>query len=187
MPEPQERVESMPPPAPASGPAPSAAQAPGPDGKAPSGPASIDVSKLGPQELEVLYKQLVLEINTLGQTVPLIQSSIAERAAAVSAISAFAGTKPEEEMLVPISESTYVPGHIVDNKKVLVKLGGNYCALLDVEDAIEFEKGRIQLRKVDLARVKQAMANHQTTRSQIELELAQREQRAREASGASKH
>jgi len=171
MSEAQASVESVP------------SQAPGPDAKAQPGPAQIDVSKLGPQELEILYKQVVLEINTLGQTVPLIQSSIAERAAAVDAISAFAATKPEEDMLIPISESAYVPGHIVNNKKVMVKLGGNYCAELSIDDAIEFEKGRIQLRKVDLARVKQAMANHQTTRSQIELELAQREQKASAANG----
>ena len=43
---------------------------------------------------------------------------------------------------MPISESAYVHGQVVDTKKVTIAIGGNYAAELPIDDAIKFYENR---------------------------------------------
>lgn len=137
-------------------------------------PQQLDVSKLPNDALEAIYKQVVVELDTLSKTLPLVQGAINERIAAIEAIKKFQNIKPEEEVLVPLTLSSYVKGNVPDTSKVMVTLGGGYIAEMSVSDAIEFENSRLQTRRTELTKIKNAMAIHNQTRMQIEDEVDRR-------------
>lgn len=137
-------------------------------------PQQLDVSKLPNDALEAIYKQVMVELDTLSKTLPLVQGAINERIAAIEAIKKFQNIKPEEEVLVPLTLSSYVKGNVPDTSKVMVTLGGGYIAEMSVSDAIEFENSRLQTRRTELTKIKNAMAIHNQTRMQIEDEVDRR-------------
>lgn len=57
-------------------------------------------------------------------------------------------------MLLPVSESAYAYGKVVDVDKVLVLMGGNFCAEMASADATKFYEGRINNRKIELGRMR---------------------------------
>lgn len=134
----------------------------------------LDVGTLPNEALEAIYKQVVVELDTLSKTLPLIQGAINERIAAIEAIKKFQSIKPDDEVLVPLTLSSYVKGNVPDTSKVMVILGGGYTAEMSVPDAIEFENSRLQTRRAELSKVKNAMAIHNQTRAQIEDEVERR-------------
>lgn len=134
----------------------------------------LDVSTLPNEALEAIYKQVVVELDTLSKTLPLIQGAINERIAATEAIKKFQHIKPDDEVLVPLTLSSYVKGDVPDTSKVMVTLGGGYTAEMSITDAIDFENSRLQTRRAELNKVKNAMAIHNQTRAQIEDEIERR-------------
>lgn len=83
----------------------------------------LDVGTLPNEALEAIYKQVVVELDTLSKTLPLIQGAINERIAAIEAIKKFQSIKPDDEVLVPLTLSSYVKGNVPDTSKVMVILG----------------------------------------------------------------
>lgn len=134
----------------------------------------LDVGNLPDNALGAIYKQVVVELDTLSKTLPLIQGAINERVAAIEAIKKFKNIKPDDEVLVPLTLSSYVKGNVPDTSKVMVTLGGGYTAEMPVSDAIEFENSRLQIRRAELSKIKNAMAIHNQTRVQIEDEVERR-------------
>ncbi|TNJ27293.1 Prefoldin subunit [Giardia muris] len=137
-------------------------------------PQTIDVSTLPLPVLQQLHRQVAVEIETLSKTIPLIQGAINRRAAAAEAISSFKSVTPTDEVLVPLTQSTYVKGHVPDSSKVLVMLGGGHFAELSIEDAIEFEESRLQARRAEFTRVRNAISTQSQIHTQLEAELARR-------------
>lgn len=135
----------------------------------------LDVSTLPNEALEAIYKQVVVELDTLSKALPLIQGAINERMAAIEAIKKFTEVKPDDEVLVPLSPSSYVKGNVPDTSTVLVALGGGYIAEMSTADAIEFETTRLQGRRTELNKIKNAMTIHNQTRTQIEDEVERRQ------------
>lgn len=145
---------------------------------------SIDVSKLPNEALEMLYKQVNVEIETLSRTVPLIQGAITERQSSLEAVKSFEKAEKGVTSLIPITESTFVHGKIEDSDKLLVKLGGNYVVELATPDALAFIENRMNIRRAELNKIKSAINMHQQTKSQIEDEIQRRNTAAKAAAKA---
>lgn len=61
----------------------------------------LDVGTLPNEALEAIYKQVVVELDTLSKTLPLIQGAINERIAAIEAIKSFRASSRMTKSLYP--------------------------------------------------------------------------------------
>ena len=98
----------------------------------------IDITKLSISQLQQLKKQLDDENNTLAQKyshLKLAQNRLNESKRSLEPI------KPEnegKEILVPLTQSLYVPGQLQGTHKVLVDVGTGYFFEKSPEEAREF-------------------------------------------------
>eukprot|EP00750_Incisomonas_marina_P017855 INCI2533.1.p2 GENE.INCI2533.1~~INCI2533.1.p2 ORF type:complete len:150 (-),score=40.85 INCI2533.1:1461-1910(-) len=105
----------------------------------------IDVTQLGIPQLQQLKKQLDQEVNQLSQNYSnfkLAQNRLSESESSLQAVS------PENnggEILVPLSQSLYVPGKLSNTDTVLVDVGTGYFFEKSVQQAKDFFAGKAKV------------------------------------------
>ncbi|CAD6216102.1 GSCOCG00012865001-RA-CDS [Cotesia congregata] len=112
----------------------------------------IDLTKLSLQQLTLLKQQLDKELNVFQdslQTLKIAQSKFQESGFCLDKVT------PEakefliiinylgKEILVPLTESMYVPGRMSDTENVLVDIGTGYFVEKNVEDAKNYFSRRV--------------------------------------------
>ncbi|XP_074114504.1 prefoldin 5 [Cotesia typhae] len=103
----------------------------------------IDLTKLSLQQLTLLKQQLDKELNVFQdslQTLKIAQSKFQESGFCLDKVTPEAKGK---EILVPLTESMYVPGRISDTENVLVDIGTGYFVEKNVEDAKNYFSRRV--------------------------------------------
>ncbi|EWC43984.1 hypothetical protein DRE_01336 [Drechslerella stenobrocha 248] len=115
-----------------------------------SSPASakqqtIDLSTLSIQNLSAVKKQLDEELEHLTASFQKLRTAQAKFRECVKAIQN--GVNPDMEgktILVPLTQSLYVPGKLEDPKNVLVDVGTGYYVEKTTEKAILFYNNKIK-------------------------------------------
>ncbi|KAM3967014.1 prefoldin 5 [Aphomia sociella] len=108
------------------------------------GMQQIDLSKLNLPQLAQLKQQLDQELNVFQdslQTLKIAQSKFVESGESVEKMSP--DTKGKT-ILVPLTESMYVPGTIADAENVIIDIGTGYYAQKDIEGAKDYFKRKVQ-------------------------------------------
>ncbi|CAD6235691.1 GSCOCG00007973001-RA-CDS [Cotesia congregata] len=103
----------------------------------------IDLTKLSLQQLTLLKQQLDKELNVFQdslQTLKIAQSKFQESGFCLDKVTPEAKGK---EILVPLTESMYVPGRMSDTENVLVDIGTGYFVEKNVEDAKNYFSRRV--------------------------------------------
>ena len=103
----------------------------------------VPVNQLTVDQLMTLKSQLEGDLQKLTASIQLTNETVAKSQAAKDALTQFASKQSGKEMLVPITESMYVPGIIQDNKRPIIELGTGYFAETSVENATAFFSRRI--------------------------------------------
>jgi len=105
----------------------------------------IDISQLGIQQLQQLKKQLDAEVQQLAQnysSFKLAQNRLNESGSSLEAIST---DNANGEILVPLTQSLYVPGKLANVDTVLVDVGTGYYFEKTVKQATEFFSSKAKL------------------------------------------
>ncbi|KAK6335259.1 subunit of tubulin prefoldin [Orbilia javanica] len=116
--------------------------------KAPASPAkqqTLDLSTLSIQNLSAVKKQLDEELEHLTASFQKLRTAQAKFKECVKAIQN--GVNPEVEgktILIPLTQSLYVPGKLEDPGNVLVDVGTGYYVEKTTEKAIAFYNDKIK-------------------------------------------
>ena len=97
------------------------------------------------QEVRVLVAQLQqteAEARAYEQQMEVIRFTINEIENAVTAVEALAKPKIGKETLIPIGASSFVYGSIPQTKRVIIGLGANVSAEVNVTDAVSYLNDR---------------------------------------------
>jgi len=109
-----------------------------------SGAQTIDLAQLPPQQLNQLSQQLEQEIEYLGNSLSTLKTLQGKFLESMECVSRLTPESAGKEVLVPLTGSMYVSGHLSDTEKVLIDAGTGYY----LEKTCEGAKGYFQ-RKVD--------------------------------------
>jgi prefoldin alpha subunit len=86
-------------------------------------PQVLDLSKLGVQELQSLHQQLSSELNQFTSSMVALQQTASKFAAAGQSVESLKDYKEGQRMMLPMTESLYVPAELSSTEKVLVEVG----------------------------------------------------------------
>ncbi|KAF3904328.1 hypothetical protein AA313_de0202567 [Arthrobotrys entomopaga] len=106
---------------------------------------SLDLSTLSIQNLSAVKKQLDEELEHLTSSFQKLRSAQSRFKECVKAIQN--GVNPEMEgktILIPLTQSLYVPGKLEDTNTVLVDVGTGYYVEKTTEKATEFYSEKIK-------------------------------------------
>ncbi|KAK6542158.1 subunit of tubulin prefoldin [Orbilia ellipsospora] len=106
---------------------------------------SLDLSTLSIQNLSAVKKQLDEELEHLTSSFQKLRSAQSRFKECVKAIKN--GVNPEMEgktILIPLTQSLYVPGKLEDTNTVLVDVGTGYYVEKTTEKATEFYNEKIK-------------------------------------------
>ncbi|CAK9438480.1 uncharacterized protein LODBEIA_P27040 [Lodderomyces beijingensis] len=99
-----------------------------------SQPQKIDLNALSPQQLVEFRKNVDQEINHFTQSLQALQTAQAKLKDCIVSINKLEKTK-EDEMLVPLTSSLYIPGKAVSKQDFLVDIGTGYYVEKNADDA----------------------------------------------------
>ncbi|CAM9906973.1 unnamed protein product [Scytosiphon promiscuus] len=99
---------------------------------------SIDLSVLSLEQLNQMKTQHEEEVQNLSGNFVKLRDAQARFSESITAVEAL-GTKVEDkEILVPLTQSLYVPGRIVEADKMMVDVGTGYYVQKDQQRTAEF-------------------------------------------------
>merc|ERR1712050_96643 len=115
----------------------------------------LDLRNLSPQQLEKVRAQVNQEIQTFTdaiQNYELVMNKFVEARKTLKQV----GEQPQAEnqrILVPVTQSMYVPGKLKDANKVLIDIGTGYFVEKTRGDADDFCKRKIELLRQEIEKV----------------------------------
>jgi len=116
----------------------------------------LDLRNLSPQQLEKVRMQVNQEIQTFTdaiQNYELVMNKFLEARKTLKQV----GDQPQQaegqRILVPVTQSMYVPGKLKDANKVLIDIGTGYFVEKTRGDADDFCKRKIELLRQEIEKV----------------------------------
>lgn len=119
-------------------------------------------------------EQLREEVTAYSESLQMLSKAVSRYHASGVAIEALSKEEAGKEMLVPLTESLYVPGKIKSTDKVLLDVGTGYFIEHDTEKGIDYCK-----RKVNFIRENMDKLMELVTKKRKQLVLVQDFLRAR--------
>lgn len=101
--------------------------------------------------------QTEVEIETLVESYKDLQDAKQKFKESLDAIEIQRNFKDDKSILVPLTASMYVPGHITDTKKFLIDIGTQYLVEKDADGAIDYFKRKMNFIDVQLAKFSQLL------------------------------
>ena len=110
--------------------------------RAQSQQAPLDVGALSPEQLNQLRKQLEQEVKQLSDNFGQLRLAKSKYDQSGDSLSAMTAENDGKEVMVPLTQSMYVPGNIASCDEVMVDIGTGYFVQKTVEGAKEYMKRR---------------------------------------------
>ncbi|KAL0233289.1 hypothetical protein GEMRC1_012034 [Eukaryota sp. GEM-RC1] len=105
---------------------------------------NIDLSSLPPQALQSIAKQTEQELSILRSSIVQLRSAQGRFKQSRDSLDQVSSTPVGSEMLIPLTESLYVPGVARENEHVLVELGTGFFSEKSVPQAKEYFSRKIK-------------------------------------------
>ena len=103
----------------------------------------LPLSSLSIDQLMMLKSQLEGDLDKLTAQIKMTNESVRNSQNAKEALATFSASQPGKEMLVPITESMYVHGTVLETKRPIIEIGAGYFAETSVDNASQFFSRRI--------------------------------------------
>ena len=87
---------------------------------------TVALSSLSPQQLQKLQTDLQREVEALSARMAQLSNAVQRLTASQENATQVGKLSLEEEIMVPLTSSIYVPGRIQDNSKVLIDIGTGF-------------------------------------------------------------
>lgn len=136
--------------------------------------SSIDLRTATLDELRSADAQLREEVTAYGESLHMLSKAVSRYHASGRAIEALSKETVGKDMLIPLTESLYVPGKIAKTNGVLLDVGTGYFIEHDAEKGIDYCK-----RKVNFIRENVDALMELLTKKRKQLVLVQDFMRAR--------
>ncbi|XP_061432510.1 prefoldin subunit 5 [Lethenteron reissneri] len=147
---------------------------------------AVSLGQLPLQQLEALRTQLEQELDFLSTSVQQLKVAQTKFVESKECLSKLNKDNAGKELLVPLTSSMYVPGHLNDVEHVMVDIGTGYYVEKTVEEAKEFFQRKIdfltkQIEKIqpvlqEKFALKQAVTETFNARVQQQLQAMQQQQ-----------
>eukprot|EP00904_Undaria_pinnatifida_P007906 jgi/Undpi1/4245/HiC_scaffold_16.g07611.m1 len=99
---------------------------------------NVDLSVLSLEQLNQMKTQHEEEVQTLTGNFTKLRDAQARFTESISAVESLGGKVEGKEILVPLTQSLYVPGTVVEANKMLVDVGTGYYVEKDQKKTTEF-------------------------------------------------
>lgn len=102
------------------------------------------LNKLPSEQLLQVYNNLRDECQTLQAGLNEAKNEIMDTNDTLATIESYTKTEIDQDLLVPLSDSVFVPGKVASNDKVLLDLGTSYFAEITTDVAATIIKSRLE-------------------------------------------
>ncbi|EGR28931.1 prefoldin subunit 5, putative [Ichthyophthirius multifiliis] len=105
----------------------------------------IPLDKLNPQQLTEVKRSLEEEIQVLNQSLNQFKVAISKYEESKQIIKTLENAQQDQELLVPISSSLYVPGSLQNDGKVIIDYGTGYYVERNLVQAHQFCNRKLEM------------------------------------------
>lgn len=130
----------------------------------------IDLSQLQPQQLVEVRKQLDQEINHFTQSLQALQAAQLKLRDCVASIDKMEKAT-NDDLLVPITSSLYIPGRMVKKNNYIVDIGTGYYVEKDADDAKKVYQAKITKLTEDGKVLRDILLNKNESMNSVNLML----------------
>lgn len=109
------------------------------------GVSSVDLDSMSLEQLNGAKQQEEQRLQALTQRYAQLRSAAARLNASQRAVNELTPSDEGKEVMVPLTESVYVPGYVREPNKLLVELGTGYFAEKSSKDTTSFLDRKIRL------------------------------------------
>ncbi|QLQ81787.1 hypothetical protein HG537_0G00410 [Torulaspora globosa] len=105
---------------------------------------SVDLTKLGPEQLSAVKQQFDQELQHFTQSLQALNMARSKFTECIQDIKSLSSPEnTQQKLLVPASASLYLPGTVADNNKFMVDIGTGYYVDKTAEEAIVFYEKKV--------------------------------------------
>ena len=126
---------------------------------------TINLDQLSLEELNQLKQQEEARLEALGTRYATLRAAAARLSASMSAVSEITPSTEGKEVLVPLTESVYVPGKIREPNKLLVDIGTGFYVEKTAKETTGFLDRKLKIVDANSDNITKAVAS---TRQNIE-------------------
>ncbi|KAJ4394309.1 subunit of tubulin prefoldin [Gnomoniopsis smithogilvyi] len=128
----------------------------------------VSLDSLSAQQLTQVKKQLDEEVEHLTTSFAQLQAAQIKFKDCLRCVKLQGTTPDKKEILVPLTNSLYVKGHISRPDRVLVDIGTGFYVEKDVKSATEFYEGKIKDLGGNIADLETIVQNKSNTLRAVE-------------------
>lgn len=130
---------------------------------------------MDPQQLSQLQKQFQSELSHFQTSLQALQLASTRYKECISNINQLqTPSSANQEILVPLSSSLYVPGKIKNNDKFLVDIGTGYYVEKEAKHAVEFYEAKVKQLDSDFQKLMGIIREKQGTLQRVETVLREK-------------
>lgn len=134
----------------------------------------INISQLELGELRQLQQQLSSEMNNFVSSLIALQQTAAKFATAGRSVESLKDTKQGDMLMLPMTESLYVPGTLENVDTVLLEIGTGYYVERGVDAGVEYCRRKVMLVKERIEQLSRIIQSRREALGQIAMLIQQK-------------
>mmetsp|Transcript_11233 Transcript_11233/g.30827 ORF Transcript_11233/g.30827 Transcript_11233/m.30827 type:complete len:169 (-) Transcript_11233:100-606(-) len=142
------------------------------------GPQDIDISNVPMQQLQQMAEQMEREDRALASNYNQLRMVMDRFKESKLALEGLSPEMTGKTILVPLTQSLYVPGKIADAERVLVDVGTGYYMNKEVAGAAKYFDKKVELLKTNTESLAKTISNRRQNLVTVKSVLQQRQQEA---------
>ncbi|XP_055942185.1 prefoldin subunit 5-like [Argiope bruennichi] len=118
---------------------------------------TVDVSELPLPRLTQIKQELDTQVEIFGSSLQQLKIAQKKYGDSKECVEKMQNMKEGNSLLVPLTDSMYVPGELDETKKVLIDIGTGYYVEKEIPDAIDYFKRKVKFVTTQIEKVQQIM------------------------------
>ncbi|CAL1153416.1 unnamed protein product [Cladocopium goreaui] len=134
----------------------------------------IPLSQASLQQLNAVKQQLEQEVRSLLNNQAALREAEARFQASIESLKSLCPENNGKAMLIPLTSSLYIDGHMTETKKVTVDVGTGYYIEMSVERAHKFCSRRCKLLSDNASKVEGVLKDKKKSLEQLQITMQQK-------------
>ncbi|CAL1278362.1 unnamed protein product [Larinioides sclopetarius] len=118
---------------------------------------TVDLSELPLPRLTQIKQELDTQVEIFGSSLQQLKIAQKKYGDSKECVERMQNMKEGNSLLVPLTDSMYVPGELDETKKVLIDIGTGYYVEKEIPDAIDYFKRKVKFVTTQIEKVQQIM------------------------------
>ncbi|KAJ3324973.1 phosphatidylinositol-3,5-bisphosphate 5-phosphatase [Boothiomyces sp. JEL0866] len=120
-------------------------------------PGSINLHELPLPQLQAVRQQIEEELQVLTNSFAKLKQAQSKFSESIESLKSVTPGNQGRELLVPLTNSLYVPGILDDSTTVIVDVGTGYFVEKNIEDAADYYQRKVDFVKGNLAKLEETL------------------------------